>query len=71
MHNHNSDNIVEKIMLKKPELKPKYIPMSKIFKNVKKDIKIKVKANDPLEKYGKTSYDNKFAQIDFSKHHKY
>ena len=63
-------NIIEKHILKKKDIKPKTIPMSKIFENVKgKDMKIKVKADDPLEKFGRDMYDNKFKQIDFAKHH--
>jgi hypothetical protein len=70
-HTHNHNNKVEKIITKKKDLKPKYIPMSKMFHNVKKgkDIKIKMKTNDPLETYGKSIYQEKFEQMGLH-HHK-
>jgi hypothetical protein len=66
---HNPDNKIEKIMLKKKDIKPKYVKMSTMFENVKKDIKIKVKSNDPLEEYSRDYYNKKFNDIGFNKHH--
>jgi len=65
---HNSNNKVEKIFMKKKDTKPKYIPMSKMFHNVKKDIKIKMKSNDPLETYGKSIYQDKFEELNMRRH---
>ena len=65
---HNSNNKVEKIITKKKDTKPKYVPMSKIFVNPKKDIKIKMKTNDPLETYGKSIYQDKFEELDMKRH---